>query len=53
MCRRRGISAVMYYGAATELVGGLSAHVWVLDGDDGVVGHELASKFRVLARFPE
>jgi Transglutaminase-like superfamily len=53
ICRRRGIPAIMYYGAASAPGKGLSAHVWVLDGTDGIVGHQLASEFRVLARFPE
>jgi hypothetical protein len=53
ICRRRGIPAVVYYGAANAQGTGLSAHVWVLDGDDGIVGHKLANEFRVLARFPE
>jgi hypothetical protein len=52
MCRRRGVGAVLCYGAATLPETGLSAHVWVLDGTEGVVGHQAASDYRILARFP-
>ena len=52
MCRRRGISAVLCYGAAPLPGKGLSAHVWVLDGTEGVIGHQIAEDYRILARFP-
>src|ERR1019366_278475 len=39
MCLRRGIGAVLYYGAAPLPEIGLSAHVWVLDDNEGVIGH--------------
>ena len=52
MCRRRGIDTIMYYGAALDLVAGLTAHVWVQDGRYGVVGHTVADQYSVLARFP-
>ncbi|HEX4278870.1 MAG TPA: lasso peptide biosynthesis B2 protein [Bryobacteraceae bacterium] len=52
MCRKRGINAILYYGAAVLPSEGLAAHVWVLDGDDGIVGHQTADKYRVLACFP-
>jgi Transglutaminase-like superfamily len=53
MCRRRGVAATLYYGAATHPETGLSAHVWVLDDTEGVIGHQIANNFRVLKRFPE
>lgn len=53
MLRRRGIEATLYYGAATHPQRGLTTHVWVLDGLDGVVGHQVAEKYHVLARYPE
>jgi hypothetical protein len=31
---------------------GLSAHVWVRDGDTDVIGCELAPHFAILATFP-
>lgn len=52
MCRRRGINATLYYGAATLPSTGLTAHVWVLDGTEGVVGHQVANEYRIIARFP-
>lgn len=52
MLRRRGIPAKLYYGAASLSGKGLAAHVWVQDGDQGVVGHLEASRFKVLAVYP-
>jgi hypothetical protein len=50
MCRRRGIDATLIYGAAIS--DGLTAHVWVQDGDEGIVGCEDSGRFSILARFP-
>jgi len=52
MCRRRGIDATMIYGATTIEGKGLTAHVWVQDGTEDVIGCEELSRFRVLARYP-
>ena len=52
MLRRRGIPSVLYYGAAQDDRDGLSAHVWVRDGDVDVIGGEIADRFTVLATFP-
>jgi hypothetical protein len=52
MLRRRGIPSVLYYGAAPDNQGGLSAHVWVRDSGDYVVGGESVSRYAVLATFP-
>ena len=52
MLRRRGIASVLYYGAAPDDQRGLSAHVWVSDGDVMIIGGEIASRFAVLATFP-
>lgn len=52
MCRKRGICATLYYGAATLPAKGLTAHVWVLDGTQGIVGHQIAENYRIIARFP-
>ncbi len=52
MLRRRGVPSVFYYGAAQDDQSGLQAHVWVRDGDDDVIGGEMADRFVVLARFP-
>src|SRR5262249_28593518 len=51
MLRRRNIPSVLYYGAAQGR-GGLSAHVWVRDGNVDVIGGEMAHRFAVLATFP-
>jgi hypothetical protein len=51
MLRRRGISSVLYYGAALRK-GDLKAHVWVRDGNIDVIGGEAASRYALLARFP-
>jgi hypothetical protein len=51
MLRRRGIPAVLYYGAAQDR-NGLHAHVWVRDGDVDVIGGEIADRFAVLTTFP-
>jgi Transglutaminase-like superfamily len=52
MCRRRGVNATLYYGAANLPSTGFSAHVWVLDETEGVIGHQIAKDFLILARFP-
>jgi len=51
MLRRRGIPSVLYYGAGSD-DSGLSAHVWVRDGDVDVIGGDIAYRFAVLATFP-
>ena len=52
MLRRRGISSVLYYGAAQDDRSGLYAHVWVRAGDIDVIDGNIASRFAVLAAFP-
>lgn len=52
MLRRRGVRSVLYYGAGPHQQRGLSAHVWVRDGDVDVVGGETASRYALLATFP-
>lgn len=52
MLRRRGVPSVLYYGAAPDNGSGLSAHVWVRDGDVDVIGGEIASRYAQLAAFP-
>jgi hypothetical protein len=52
MCRKRGITAILFYGAAVVPATGLTAHVWVQDGPDGIVGQPAAGQYGVLARFP-
>jgi len=52
MLRRRGIGTTLYYGAATFPERGLTAHVWLRDGREGVVGHWTAAGYHVLACYP-
>jgi hypothetical protein len=52
MLRRRSVPSVLYYGAALDDRQGVSAHVWVRDGDINVIGGEMASRFALLATFP-
>ncbi len=52
MLRRRHIHTTLYYGAATLPTRELKAHVWLQDGSIGVVGHETAEQYHILARYP-
>jgi hypothetical protein len=52
MCRARGIDSVLYYGALSSPAEGLIAHVWLKDGNTGIVGHSVAHRYSVLAQFP-
>jgi hypothetical protein len=49
--RRRPLGALLR--AAPDTRRGLSAHVWVRDGDADVVGCEIASRFATLTTFPQ
>lgn len=51
MLRRRGIGTTLYYGAARSCEEGLIAHVWLQDRDTGILGHELAPRYKVLAQY--
>jgi hypothetical protein len=53
MLRRRGVPTTLYYGAALVPGEGLTAHVWLQDGETGVLGHESAMTYRVVARYPD
>jgi hypothetical protein len=55
MLRRRGVSATVFYGAATLPGRGLATHAWVQDGAEGVVGYQVARHdgYHILARYPE
>jgi hypothetical protein len=53
MLRRRGVPSIVYYGAAVLPEKGLEGHAWVVDGKNGVVGHQQASKYKKLASFPK
>jgi len=53
MLRRHGYGTTLCYGAAMLPGVELKTHVWVQDGMDGVVGHEVASDYYIVARYPE
>lgn len=53
MLRWRGIPTTLYYGALTLANRELRAHVWLQDGAAGVVGHEAAEEYHILARYPK
>jgi hypothetical protein len=53
MLRRHGISATLCYGAKKLNERGLTAHTWVMDGEEGVVGYRLAHQYHILARYPD
>ena len=52
MARRRGIDAILHYGAAQDPASGLAAHVWVTVAGRGLLGHEQAERFGELLRSP-
>lgn len=51
--RRLGIGTTLYYGATTHIAGGLTAHVWLQDGAAGIIGHDTAQRYHILARYPD
>ncbi len=54
MLRRRGVSTTLCYGAANLTNRGLTTHVWLQDGDEGVIGYGIAQRdrYHILARYP-
>jgi hypothetical protein len=53
LLRRRGIGTTLYYGAATLPERGLTAHAWVQDGSQVIVGRSDGQDYHILARYPE
>lgn len=51
--RRFGIGTTLYYGAATLPERGLTAHVWLQDGSEVIVGHYDGQDYHILAHYPE
>ena len=49
LLRRRGVDTDLYYGASFLPGEGLKTHVWLQNGDRGIVGHQEADDFHVLA----
>jgi hypothetical protein len=52
MMRRRGLPAILHYGATPTGERGLNAHVWVAVGQQVVVGAAGLAGHVTLARFP-
>ena len=52
MLRRRGRPSILHYGARTDALRGLAAHVWVTLAGFCVVGGAEAAGFAILACFP-
>lgn len=53
MLRRRRVGTTLYYGATTQPDKGLISHVWVQDGQAGVIGLRAANGYKIIARYPE
>ncbi len=51
--RRLGVATTLYYGAVTLPAGGLASHVWLQDGTAGIIGHDTAQRYHILARYPD
>lgn len=52
MLRRRGVPSLLHYGVAQTREKGLSAHVWVSQSGEIIIGGEEAPGFACLATFP-
>ena len=51
MLRRRAVATTLCCGANTAPGPGLNAHMWLMAGDEGVVGQEIAAQFPLLATY--
>jgi hypothetical protein len=51
MLRSKGVPSILYYGVAPARADGLTAHVWVGDGDKSIFGENVTG-FAVLATLP-
>lgn len=53
MLRHRRIGTTLCYGTANTPDRGWIAHVWVMDGDEGVVGKPTDHHYHLLMRYPD
>ena len=53
LLRRRGIGTTLYYGAATLPERGLTAHAWLQDGSEVIIGNHDGQDYHILACYPE
>jgi hypothetical protein len=51
--RRFGIGTTLYYGVVTLPERGLTAHAWLQDKSEVIVGHTDGQDYHILARYPE
>lgn len=51
MLRRRAVSTTLYWGAAMVPGKGLAGHVWLQDGEIGIVGKRTGSGYTALASY--
>ena len=51
LLRRRGVGTTLYYGVARTPETGPTAHVWVQDGAQGVMGYWHARCYTILAAY--
>lgn len=51
MLRRRGQPTTIYFGVAKDAADGLLIHAWLQCGQRGVVGHETAGDYQVVAQY--
>jgi hypothetical protein len=52
LLRTHGLSSTMYIGINRQAGLTVPAHVWVMDGDQGVVGHQQICEYSVLISYP-
>ena len=52
MLRRRRIASILHYGVMQNRERGLTAHVWVSESGQIIMGGETAADYSELARFP-
>ncbi|HEU0044530.1 lasso peptide biosynthesis B2 protein [Sphingomonas sp.] len=53
MLRRRGVPAMLHYGAGKDPEGALAAHVWISVDGQTVLGGDVADRFHCLATYPQ
>ena len=51
MLRRRGVTSTLVYGVARSTEGQLSAHTWLMLGEQTVLGGEAAQEFTAIERW--
>jgi len=52
MLRRYGIYTTLYFGAVSTPEKGLTAHTWLQDKTTGIIDHEIAGYFNIVACYP-